>query len=335
MATGSTKAVYTAIAGNGFLTVVKFGGFFFSGSAALLAEGIHSLADVSNQALLALGIHRSAQPADEEHPYGYSQELFIWALISAVGIFFLGCGLTVYHGVQSLLHPHAVESYWIALGVLTLSAVVEGWTLWVAWRVVSASARALEMSLVQYVREGPDPMGVAVLLEDAAAELGVLIALSCLGLSVWTGNPMWDGLGSLLIGILLGLVALFLIVRNKHALVGRTISQEQHRVISELLLADEAVEAVHDVKATVLGAGSFRFKAELDFNGAVVMKHYLAQLSEEERRALNLELSSGSDSAYGRLGEAFVTALGLEIDRIETDIRLVLPEAKHLDLEVH
>ncbi|MEE2750391.1 MAG: cation diffusion facilitator family transporter [Myxococcota bacterium] len=335
MAGGSTKAVYTAIVGNGFLTVVKFGGFFVSGSAALLAEGIHSLADVSNQSLLALGIHRSAQPANEEHPYGYSQELFIWALISAVGIFFLGCGLTVYHGVQSLLHPHVVESQWIGLGVLTLSAIVEAWTLYVAWAAVSESAKSLDMSLVQYVREGPDPMGVAVLLEDAAAELGVLIALTCLGLSVWTGDPMWDGLGSLLIGILLGLIALFLIVRNKNALVGRNISREQHRIILELLDADDAVEAVHDVKATVLGAGSFRFKAELDFDGAVVMKHYLAQLSEEERSRLNQELGAGDDGTYGELGESFVTALGLEIDRIESDIRTLLPEAKHLDLEVH
>jgi len=335
VAADSTKAVYTALVGNGFLTLVKFGGFFASGSAALLAEGIHSLADLSNQSLLALGIHRSGRPANPKHPYGYSQELFIWALISAVGIFFLGCGLTVYHGVQSLLHPEVVESPWLALGVLSLAAVVEGWTLFVAWSAVSASAKAMNMGFMEYVREGPDPMAVAVLLEDSAAELGVLIALTCLGMSVWTGNPMWDGLGSLLIGILLGLVALFLIVRNKNALVGRSISQEQHRVISELLQADEALEAVHDIKATVIGTGSFRFKAELDFDGAVVMKHYLAQLSEEERSALNRELGSGSEDAYGALGEALVTALGREIDRIESDIRLVLPEAKHLDLEVH
>lgn len=335
MASGSTKAVYTAIIGNGILTLVKFGGFFVTGSAALLAEGIHSLADCSNQGLLALGISRAEKPADPGHPYGFSQELFIWALISAVGIFFLGCGLTVYHGVHSLLHPHPMEHQQLAIGVLLFSAVVEGWTLMVALRAVSASAQKMGMGLLEYVRVGPDPMGVAVLLEDSAAELGVLIALGCVGMGMWTGDPRWDGLGSLLIGLLLGCVALFLIGRNKNALVGVSIPAAQHRIVCDLLAADEAVEAVHDIKATMLGAGSFRFKAELDFDGRVVMEHYLEQLSDQERTALNLSLGEGDSDAFGRLGEALVTALGLEVDRIEAEIRSVLPEARHLDLEVH
>ena len=119
------RGKYSAIFANGVLTVVKFGAFAVSGSAALLSEGIHSLADCSNQSLLALGLKKSERPADEGHPYGYSSELFIWALISAVGIFFLGCGLSVYHGVQAMMHPHPLENSTLSIGVLLFSAAVE------------------------------------------------------------------------------------------------------------------------------------------------------------------------------------------------------------------
>ena len=160
MASGSTKAVYAAIIANSILTVVKFGGFLISGSASMLSEAIHSATDASNQGLLALGIHRSNKEASEDHPYGHGRERYVWALISAVGIFFLGCGLTLYHGVLGLIHPHAPDNIGTALAILGFAAILEGFTLWVAIKEVRVMATKEEMTFREYVRSGSDPMAV-------------------------------------------------------------------------------------------------------------------------------------------------------------------------------
>ena len=163
MATGSAKAVYAAIGANSVITVTKLTAFAFTGSGTMFSEGIHSLADVINQTLLALGIKKAQKAPDADHPYGYGRDAFVWSLISAVGIFFLGCGFTLYHGVHSLLHPDsvAITDIQIAVGVLIFSFVLEAWTLWVAYKAVKESADDLNMSFGQYLKEGPDPMAVA------------------------------------------------------------------------------------------------------------------------------------------------------------------------------
>ena len=216
MASGSAFAVYAAIGANSVITVTKLTAFAFTGSGAMLSEGIHSFADVCNQTLLALGIHKAKKEPDHTHPYGYGRDSFIWAMISAVGIFFLGCGFTLYHGVHSLLHPEGVEITHIGVagGVLLFSFLLESWTLWVAYKAVKESAEATSMTFSEYLKEGPDPMAVAVLLEDAAAVFGVCVASLCIGLFVLTGNPIWDAVGSLLISALLGTVAIFLVVKK-------------------------------------------------------------------------------------------------------------------------
>ncbi len=335
MGHGSKGAVYSAIFANGVLTVIKFGAFAVSGSAALLSEGIHSLADCSNQSLLALGLKKSERPADEGHPYGYSSELFIWALISAVGIFFLGCGLSVYHGVQAMMHPHPLENSTLSIGVLLFSAAVEAIPLYMAIKAVRTSASETGLSFSGYIREGPDPMGVAVLLEDAAAEVGVFIALGCLFAAQATGDPRWDALASILIGLLLGLVAIFLIRRNKSMLTGQSL-QPHHRALADQVLADDpVVESFQDVKTTVLGPQTFRFKAEVDFDGRMVARRYLESLSESERQEFQRALGdeAGRQAALEDFGEHLVTALAMEIDRIEEKMRDKLPELRHVDLE--
>jgi len=335
MASGSAKAVYAAIGANSVITVTKLSAFAVTGSGAMLSEGIHSFADVMNQTLLALGIQKAKKGADEDHPYGYGRDSFIWALISAVGIFFLGCGFTLYHGVHSLMHPEgvAINDVQIALGVLLFSFVLESWTLLVAYKAVRQAADDMSMSFSDYTRNGPDPMGVAVLLEDAAAVFGVLIAASCIGLFILTGNPVWDAIGSLLISALLGAVAIFLVIRNRKALLGQNVHSKIQTKVLHVLEADPTVEAIHDVKATVMGAENFRFKAEIDFDGAAVARGWLA---DQDMAQLFQQASRDATSFEKFLveyGEHICSALGDEIDRIEKQIKKEVPGAVHVDLE--
>ena len=336
MASGSAKAVYAAIGANSVITVAKLGAFIFTGSGAMLSEGIHSFADVVNQSLLAMGIKKAEKGADKDHPYGYGRDTFVWAMISAVGIFFLGCGFTLYHGIHSLMHPEtvAITDIKVALGVLIFSFLLESWTLLVAYKEVKRAADEIGMTFAEYLNKGPDPMAVAVLLEDAAAVTGVVLASICIGLFVVTGNPVWDAIGSIVIALLLGVVAVFLVIKNRRALLGQSVTVELQEGVLSVLQRDDTVQAVHDVKATVMSAESFRFKAEIDFDGAMVAEHWL---SGQDRNQLYADATADRD-AFDRFllsyGEAITTALGDEIDRIERTIRAEVPAAKHVDLEV-
>ena len=176
-------------------------------------------------------------------------------------------------------------------------------------------------------------MAVAVLLEDAAAVIGVVIASACVGLAAWTGNPIFDAIGSILIGVLLGCVAVFLVMKNRSALLGRTIASDEENRVLDVLCDDPVVEGVHDVKSTVMSAESFRFKAEVDFDGSEVARRWL---SERDMADIFEDASSSPERLEAFLveyGEHIVEALGDEIDRIEREIRDRVPGARHLDLE--
>lgn len=331
MAGGSKAAVYAAIGGNTLVMISKFAAFAVTGSAAMLSEGIHSVADVGNQALLALGIHKSAQGPSPEHPYGMQRDRFIWALISAVGIFFLGCGVTVYHGVQTLLHPHPLEgSVGLLLGVLALSLLIEGSTLLVAYRAVRRQAGT--MSTVDYVRSAQDPMATAVLMEDSAAVTGVLIAAASIGLTVITGQAFWDGVGSILIGLMLGVAAIVLVRRNRELLLGETPDREVVQRIEALLAADPAVAAISDVKAVIVGAEAIRFKAEVDFDGRAISARHLV---DEDLDALYARAATpeGLREVLIDYGETLVQELGKTIDELEDKVQQAVPNARYVDLE--
>lgn len=333
MAAGSKTAVYVAIGGNSLVMVAKFGAFFMTGSGAMLSEGIHSLADVSNQVLLALGIARSERAPDERHPYGYGKARYIWALISAVGIFFLGCGVSLAHGVESLFGDHhEVESLGIAAAVLCFALVIEGGTLVVAYRAVRNQAKAKAMTMREYFKRGGDPIGVAVLLEDAAAVFGVIIAAVTLGLADLTHDPRWDAIGSILIGLLLGAIAVWLINRNRIALLGESVSPERLARLEAALSDDPAVESISDVKATVMGADRVRFKAEIEFHGDVLARKWLAQRDFEGVHD-TLDSPEAVREYLIEYTDYVVDALGDEIDRIEEKIREVDPGVLHVDLE--
>ncbi|MFT4627469.1 MAG: zinc transporter 9 [Myxococcota bacterium] len=334
MAGGSKLAVYTAITANAVVTVAKFAGFAVTGSGSMLSEGVHSLADVGNQALLALGMRRAQVPADADHPLGYGREAFVWSLISAVGMFFMGCGVSITHGVQSLLspHAHAQEGAELNIAILVFALVVEGAALLVATRGLHVEARSQGQSLLTYLRTTDDPFGVAVILEDSAAVLGVLIALAAVWLANVTGHAYWDAFGSIAIGVLLGLVAVFLIAKNRALLIGRAIRVEDRDRLEALLEADEAVDDVVVQRAMVIGASAYRINAEIKFNG-----DYLAQkwLDGQDITALHARLNSPEalEAFLIEYGETVIERVGDEVDRLESRIREVLPKAKNIALE--
>eukprot|EP00123_Amoebidium_parasiticum_P003803 comp15119_c0_seq1/m.11793 comp15119_c0_seq1/g.11793 ORF comp15119_c0_seq1/g.11793 comp15119_c0_seq1/m.11793 type:complete len:550 (-) comp15119_c0_seq1:56-1705(-) len=332
----SMRVVVYAIASNTVVMAGKFGAFFYTGSASMLSEGIHSLADVANQTLLAVGIMRSLRQPDGAHPYGYLNERYLWALISGVGIFFVGCGVSCYHGVMCLLHPAPVENISVAFTLLAMSGLLEGASLAVAAQQVRENAKRAGVGVLKYIRTGSDPNDVAVLVEDSAAVLGVGIAGGCLALTHIYETPVFDAIGSISIGSLLGACAMFLIHRNMDALVGRSIPSARIRMIMARMDQDPVITSTHDVKATQMGTDTVRFKAEIDVDGGAIAQKYVAGVTAgailEEMKRVQTE---GQVEAFmARHGAGIVNILGEEVDRIEGDIKRIAPEVRHVDLEI-
>ena len=338
MAGGSKVAVYSAIGANSLVMVAKFVGWAMTGSGPMLAEAIHSAADVGNQSLLAVGMKRSALPPDARHPYGYGRDAFVWALMSAVGIFFVGCGVSVAHGVHTLLAggEHEVGNPSLNIGILALSMVAEGGSLLVAVRGLQKEARARNIGLWEHVRTTDDPFGVAVLLEDSAACLGVLLAFCTIGLSALTHQSWWDAVGSILIGVLLGGVALVLMQRNRALLIGQSIRQDDLDQVVATLENDPVVEKIARARAVVAGASSYRVSAEVDFDGREVVRRMLA---ERDMAAVAEELGAATadPEALGTwladFGEDVLERMGDEVDRIEGELRAAVPRARSVELE--
>ncbi|MCP4895625.1 MAG: cation diffusion facilitator family transporter [bacterium] len=324
----SFKAVSSAIVGNTFLTIAKLAVFLTTGSAAMLSEFFHSLADTLNQVLLLVGLKRSERRADADFPFGYGAERHVWALMSAVGIFFLGCGVTLYHGIHRLLHPGMLGNLTWAIGVLALSLIVEGWVLIIAVRNVRIEANG--EPFMPYLRHEADPTAAAVVLEDAAACLGVIIALGGIALSYITGSARWDAVASILIGLLLGAVALWLIMRNRHVLVGPAIPPQTRQRIREILATHPAVERIAFLRTRIVDSETYRVAAEIDFAGDV-----LASKLEDSLRSEYEAISSWEDfrAFAARYADQVVDVLGDEIDVIEDKIRKEFPKARYLDIE--
>ena len=330
MAGKGIGAVTIAMLANGLLTVVKFIAFLLSGSGAMLSEAIHSLADTGNQGLLFLGIRRSERPADAMFHYGYGKERFLFALLAAVGLFVLGCGVTVYHGIAALFHPPELEIDWLLFAVLGFSFVVEGYVLLKASKAV-ASMRG-NMPFLQFVRTSSDPTLLAVLFEDAVACVGVVIAALGIWLSYLTGSPVFDAISSILIGILMGLVAIWLAWRNRQLILGPAIPKEVEQGIIDLILAQPSVTSVHDIKSRVVAAERFLLKAEIDYDAPYLARLHLDWVRSEIPK---LDDEASIKSFVEDFGERLLKSLADEIDRIEHEVGKTFPRLRHLDLESH
>ena len=327
---GSESTVVAALVGNATIAVLKFAAYFVSGSGAMLSEAIHTLADVGNQALLLVGLRQAKRLPDEKHPFGYGQAAFFWALVSAIGLFFLGCGVTVYHGIMTLKHPPMkLEVGWLTWGTLGLAFVIDGWVFIGALKAVWRG-RPAGMPWGDYIARLKDPMLLAVLLEDFAACAGIVIAMGGIYLAQVTGESMYDGYASILIGLLLGFVAIFLVRLNQRFLIGQAVDPEIADGIAELLRSRPSIDAVHAVQSRWIGPSTFAYKAEVDFDGT----WFAAQL-EAEYKADFAQLSD--PNAMGALmrmyTEHVARLIAREVDAVEAMIRAQYPEAGFIMLE--
>ncbi|KAG5341286.1 ZNT9 protein, partial [Acromyrmex charruanus] len=332
----SGKVVLTAIAINASNFLCKLIAWLYTGSHSMFSECVHSAADTCNQLILAYGIHKSVQNPNPDHPYGYTNMKYVSSLISGVGIFCVGTGLSIYHGIHGLLFPAPLDSLFWAYFVLGGSLLSEGATLMLALHSIKRGAEEKKESLKQFVLEGQDPSVNVVLMEDFAAVLGVIVAAGCMGLTSYLENPMFDAFGSLLVGGLLGGVASFIIYSNVAALIGRSISQENLDKINAELEADIMVRAIHDVKGIDMGNNLVRYKAELDFDGRELTRSYLDKhdLTAMLEEVKSMQTIDELETFLLKHGENIVDMLGGEIDRIELKLKKSHPEIRHCDLEI-
>lgn len=239
MAGSSKLAIYGAIAANSAIAVCKFIAAFFTGSSAMLSEGIHSLVDTGNGILLLFGISRSKRPPDAKHPYGYGNEIFFWSFVVAILIFALGGGIALYEGIQHILHPRKLQNVQWNYVVLTLAMIFEGAALKVALKQFNASRRG--KPFMRSLKDSKDTSTVAIVVEDTAALAGLVIAFIAVLLGHVTGWPYFDGLGSVMIGLLLISVSFFFAIECKALLVGEGLLPENIDKINRILQADPHV----------------------------------------------------------------------------------------------
>jgi len=335
----SGRVVAYAAAMNGIVCMGKFICFVNTGSSSMFAESLHSLADTANQLLLFWGVNESLKKPDPEHPYGRRNMRHIMSLISGVGIFCLGSGVSVYHGIHMLIsgdvavHDVATSTSFAILGG---SFILESTSLYIALNETRKNALKHNLPLLKYIKTAGDPSTNVVLLEDAASCCGLGIAASAIWLSYFTDSGIFDAIGSIAIGGLLGALATFIVATNINFLVGRSIPQGRLDLLQQQLEDDVVVRGVYDVKATMTSADEFKFKAEIDFDGMEVTRAYLSQLDREhvQREFQTAKTAEEIDQLLLQHGEQVIDELGAQVDRLEGQLKRKNPDLRHIDLEV-
>ncbi|KZL10538.1 cation diffusion facilitator family transporter [Pseudovibrio sp. Ad26] len=264
---GSKKVIFAALAGNTLISITKFAAAAYTGSAAMLSEGIHSLVDTGNQGLLLLGMKRAEKPADEKHPFGYGSEIYFWAFVVAIMIFAVGAGISLYEGIQKILNPHPIESALIAYIVLGLAIIFEGWAWMVAYKEFKKTKG--KRPFLAAVRDSKDPTVFTVLFEDTAAMLGLLVALVGIYGAQALGIAWLDGAASVVIGLILAGTAFVLALETKGLLIGESASDELVASVREILQAPAAVKGVNEIRTLHLGPNDVLLAASLDFEDAL------------------------------------------------------------------
>ncbi|MDZ5441713.1 cation diffusion facilitator family transporter [Micromonospora sp. 4G57] len=280
----SVGTVVVAGAANLAIAVAKLVAGLISGSAAMLSEAAHSVADTTTEVLLYLALRRGARPADTRHPFGYGKESYVWAFLAAMFTFVVGAGFAITHGVTTIVVHEHTGDYLASYIVLALSFVIESVSLARAVRQVRRESRRWRASPRRYLRLTADTTVKAVFLEDSAALTGLLIAGAGLGLSHLTGDELYDGVASILIGVLLLAVATILARSNISLLVGRAVSERMHRQIERELAGLPAVDRVDTLMTMLLGPEEILVAAKVDFHDAATGADIEAAADEAERR---------------------------------------------------
>ena len=258
---GGTRAVLAALGANLGIAVTKFIAFLITGSASMMAESVHSLADSANQVLLLVGRRRSRRAGTEQHPFGFGLESYFYAFVVAVVLFTVGALFSVYEGIHRIAHPEKVTDPVVALAVLAVAIVLESLSLRTA--LAAAASELRSRGLRRFIQQAKAPELPTVLLEDMAALTGLVVALAGVTMATITGNGRWDGAGSLAIGVVLGLVAVILAIEMKSLLIGEAATADTERAVVTALEDSPELEQVIHLRTLHLGPDSLLIAAKV------------------------------------------------------------------------
>ncbi len=280
-ASGSKKVVIAALFGNSMIAVTKFAAAAYTGSSAMLSEAVHSLVDTCNQALILYGLKRAKRPADETHPFGYGMELYFWAFVVAILIFAVGAGVSIIEGIEKIRHPYPVSDAYINYIVLSAAMAFEGG----AWFIALKEFRARKGHLGYWdaVRRSKDAAVFTVLFEDSAAMIGLIAAMIGIALAQYLNMPVFDGVASVIIGVILAIVAMFLAYECKGLLVGEAANKSVVNGIHAITEAMDGVKAVNELLTMHLGPEDILVNLSLDFADGIRSETVEAAISQLER----------------------------------------------------
>ena len=282
-ASGGGKAIIAAFLANMGIALAKFIAWFLSGSASMLAEAIHSVADSGNQLLLLRGGRRARRVADREHPFGYGRERYVYAFVVSIILFSVGGLFSIYEGIEKLANPHELENIWIPLAVLVIAIGLESFSLRTAVKE-SNHVRGKGQSWVSFVRRAKAPELPVVLLEDVAALTGLMFALFGVGMTAITHNPVFDAIGTLMIGTLLIVVAITLGIETKSLLVGEGATDADHdRIVSAIVDGPEVHRLIH-IKTLYLGPDELLVAAKIAMGADQPLAEAAAAIDRVEAR---------------------------------------------------
>jgi cation diffusion facilitator family transporter len=260
----SLTSVFAALAANTAIAIAKGVAAALTGSAALFAETLHTVADAGNEVFLYIAIRRSERPPDASHPLGYGPERWYWALLAAMGMFVVGGAVSIWEGVNALLHPRELEAFWVGVAILVIAIVLDGISRTVAVRELRGRASRAGMPLREYLAESKDPTVTTVYLEDTIDVIGASLALAALVLHKVTGIEIFDPIATLIIGGLLTYVAIKLSGRNRELLTNQAVAARHVEALRARLVGQPGIKAVHEIEAVHLGPSSIMAAAEVE-----------------------------------------------------------------------
>jgi len=323
--------VRRALYGNTVICAAKFGAWMSSGSSSMMSEFVHSVVDCGNQALLLMGLRDSKNAADKLHPYGYGKSVYFWALVSALGTFFLGAGVSMSHSVRELMNPSILEIHNEVWVVLALSFIVDGYVLYETVKDVKES-KPNHMSLWNHIWNLRDPATMAVVLEDGAACLGIVMAIAGIGAAHATGMQVFDGLAGVGVSCLLGAMGMALVRVNHRFLLGQGIDKDMRDTIEQIILSRRSIDNVYMIQSQWTGPETFSFKAEVDFDGTYLAAQLMPRYRGEfEKASENLEKELEVLLCW--YAEDVMRAVEREVRHIEAMIRQKYPGAEYIELE--
>lgn len=276
----TVRAILYAFVANFGIAIAKTWAALITGSGSMLAEAIHSYADTGNQVLLYLGLKQSQRPPDEEHPLGYGKLSYFWSFIVAILLFSMGGLFSIYEGYHKLLHPEPLSQVWIAIVVLVFAIVLEGGSLFGAIREIGKVKG--DRPLGEWLKHTRNSELVVVLGEDIGAQLGLILALAFLSLALYTGNPVYDAIGSMCIGVVLLIISAFVGWRVRSLLVGRSADPEIQEAIEAILLDDPDIEKVLNTITIQFGPDTM-LAVKIKMNARLTIGEAIEHINDLER----------------------------------------------------